>query len=115
LISHNGEWAIFASAGDMQDAVLAKAWLESDQQGPKPKLNSDSFVAIMVTKKKAYRMEEALAMWEITAPHTLGSGRDFARACLHLGMDAVKAVKVASELDVFTGGEVDVIEVASLI
>jgi hypothetical protein len=115
LISHKGEWAIFASAGDMQDGILAREWLDGDQKDPKPKLNADSFVAIMVTKKKAYRMEEALVMWEIMAPHALGSGRDFARACMHLGMDAKRAVEVATELDIHTGCGMDSISVDRLI
>jgi ATP-dependent protease HslVU (ClpYQ) peptidase subunit len=41
--------------------------------------------------------------------HAIGSGRDFALAVLSMGYDAVKAVEVASELDAFTGGGVDVL------
>lgn len=39
----------------------------------------------------------------------IGSGRDFALAALHLGHDPVKAIEVATELDSFTGGGIDVL------
>lgn len=39
----------------------------------------------------------------------IGSGRDFALAILHLGQDPAMAVRVASELDCFTGSGVDVL------
>jgi|SanBayMetagenome_1026888.scaffolds.fasta_scaffold72386_2 20S proteasome alpha/beta subunit len=39
----------------------------------------------------------------------IGSGRDFALAVMQLGYDPVKAIEVASELDCFTGGGVDVL------
>jgi ATP-dependent protease HslVU (ClpYQ) peptidase subunit len=41
--------------------------------------------------------------------HAIGSGRDFALAAMHLGLDPVKAVEVASALDGHTGGGVDVV------
>lgn len=36
--------------------------------------------------------------------HAVGSGRDYALAAMHLGRDAVEAVRVAAEFDVNTGG-----------
>lgn len=41
---------------------------------------------------------------------TLGSGREYARAALHMGADAVEAVRVASALDVNCGNGVDILE-----
>ncbi|MBU3577526.1 hypothetical protein [Polynucleobacter sp. UK-Kesae-W10] len=37
----------------------------------------------------------------------MGSGRDYALAALHLGCDAVKAVQVACEFDVYSGRGID--------
>jgi ATP-dependent protease HslVU (ClpYQ) peptidase subunit len=39
--------------------------------------------------------------------HGIGSGRDFALAALHLGLDPIKAVELACELDAYSGGGVD--------
>lgn len=38
--------------------------------------------------------------------HAVGSGRDFAIAAMALGHDAIEAVKLAIELDCYSGGEV---------
>lgn len=37
----------------------------------------------------------------------MGSGRDYATTCMHLGMDAKAAVRVACELDVSCGNGID--------
>lgn len=103
--------AVFAFSGDLQDGILAIEWLEN-QTRPKPTLNAESFVGLLVFPGgKAYRMEEALAMWEIQAPHAIGSGSKFALTCMHLGMDAQEAVRIASELDTYSGGGIDAIDV----
>lgn len=44
--------------------------------------------------------------------HAIGSGCDYALAALHLGHDAVKAIEVASALDAYTGGGVDVLRLS---
>ena len=38
-----------------------------------------------------------------------GSGRDFAATALHLGYDAKNAIRIASELDQFTGNGMDAV------
>lgn len=43
--------------------------------------------------------------------HAIGSGRDFAIAAMSLNLDAEEAVKLAISFDVFSGGEVEVVEV----
>lgn len=39
----------------------------------------------------------------------MGSGRDFATTCMHLGMEAKEAVRIASELDMNCGNGIDVL------
>jgi hypothetical protein len=43
--------------------------------------------------------------------HAIGSGRDYALAAMSLGHDAESAVKLAISFDVYSGGEVEVVEV----
>ena len=38
--------------------------------------------------------------------YAIGSGRDFALAAMRMGADAKKAVKIASEFDIHTGGRI---------
>lgn len=44
----------------------------------------------------------------------VGSGSDIARTAMHLGNDSVRAVQIASELDVYTGGEIKSIVVTQV-
>lgn len=43
--------------------------------------------------------------------HAIGSGRDFALAAMSLNLGAEEAVKLAISFDVYSGGEVEVVEV----
>lgn len=45
-------------------------------------------------------------------PQAFGSGASYAVAAMHLGHSPAEAVKVASKLDVYTGGEIQVINIA---
>jgi ATP-dependent protease HslVU (ClpYQ) peptidase subunit len=50
---------------------------------------------------------------EFEGPHfAMGSGRDFAHTCMHLGMSAAEAVRVACELDLGCGNGIDTLELA---
>lgn len=40
--------------------------------------------------------------------HAVGSGRDYAVAAMHLGLSAKDAVKVACELDCYSGGTINI-------
>jgi hypothetical protein len=42
----------------------------------------------------------------VDAPFAFGSGEDFAFAALHLGKNAEDAIKVAEDLDLYTGGPI---------
>ena len=48
--------------------------------------------------------------YEVEQPFSIGSGSDFAIASMKSGSSAEEAVRVATELDVFSGGEVKVFE-----
>lgn len=48
--------------------------------------------------------------YEVEQPFSIGSGSDFAIAAMKSGSSAEEAVKIATELDVFSGGEVKVFE-----
>lgn len=53
------------------------------------------------------------SVWtKITRPyHAIGSGRDFALAAMRLGKSAREAVEIAAEFDIYTGGNIDVVDI----
>jgi hypothetical protein len=44
-------------------------------------------------------------------PNALGSGAPYALGALHAGVDVVKAVEIAAQLDVFSGGEIKAVDI----
>jgi len=70
------------------------------------------FQALAVTEEgDAYLLtldeeESCLHVTEVSTREAMGSGEDFAIAAMHMGRDAIEAVAVASDLDVFTGGPI---------
>jgi len=49
----------------------------------------------------------------ITRPyHAIGSGRDFALTAMRLGQPIGRAIEIAAEFDVYTGGQIEVVKIA---
>ena len=64
-----------------------------------------SFELIIVTTKSVYSYHtDANDLLEIFHPTVLGSGGEFAQTALHMGKDAKASVKIAAEMDLFSGG-----------
>jgi hypothetical protein len=93
---------LYASAGDTSDGVLVRQWLDGEIPD-KPKIDEDSFVALIVSSDGAFRMEGKLVSWPVEAPHAIGSGREYAIAAMYLGKSAVEAVEIAALFDPNTG------------
>lgn len=52
----------------------------------------------------------SIEMFSVNDIFAIGSGRDFALSAMKMGYGAVDAVEHAAELDVYTGGEIQIIE-----
>ncbi len=64
------------------------------------------FEAIIITEDSAYvYYDNSNDLFNCLTKEALGSGYDFAHSALTLKMDAVKAVKHAASIDIFSGGE----------
>jgi hypothetical protein len=50
--------------------------------------------------------------YKITSPYAMGSGKQFALGALHAGKSAKEAVEIACRLDVWSGGEIQVVDIA---
>jgi len=44
-------------------------------------------------------------------PNAMGSGATYALGAMYAGADLVKAVEIASKLDIYTGGEIQLIDI----
>lgn len=105
---YNGD--LFGGAGDTQDILLAKEWLNKSEEIEKPKLE-ESFRALLVTTEGLYILEDKLIKMPCTEPFwAIGSGRDFAIAAMHLGYCAKDAIQISARFDLTTGGKITVLE-----
>lgn len=108
---------LFGFAGSAGYGALVYEWLcHGAKLKQKPKLleGDDGIEAILVTPGgEVSLMDNYLAPIPVTGSVTaIGSGGDKARALMRAGMGAEEAVRfiVAEELDVYTGGEVQTLQ-----
>lgn len=103
---------LLGASGDARYTAAAMDWVECmDKDAPFPRSpDKDETVYVMHVhpdgKLDVYFNCEHPTRVE-SPYYALGSGRDFALAAMHLGYEAVWAIKVASELDINTGMGVD--------
>jgi ATP-dependent protease HslVU (ClpYQ) peptidase subunit len=106
----NGSLIGFSGSLDVGVAILR--WFKSDcKEDYWPELQYENVECnvLVVSPDGIVKMYERYPVAVVMEQdiHAIGSGRDFALAAMHLGLDPVKAVEVASALDGFTGGGVD--------
>jgi ATP-dependent protease HslVU (ClpYQ) peptidase subunit len=101
-----------AGASDVAVAILR--WFEngrSDDDWPELQYDSTECSVLVVEPDGVVSMYERYPIPIVMEQemHAIGSGRDFALAAMLLGCDPAKAVDVASALDCYTGGGIDVV------
>lgn len=106
-----------AGAGELSFIMQMVDWLESGAvpaNFPAAQRDKDDWQPVIVVRDKTvFRYERTpFPLKQEGKFYAAGSGRDFALATMHLGHDAVKAVEVASALDVNTGMGVDTVRFA---
>lgn len=104
----DGGPALIGVSGSEGDAMRVIEWVKKGMlDDTRPQLPPDSLNAILVTEGGAFRLDSQLHPLKITEPfHAIGNGRDFAMAAMHLGHDAVAAVKVACVYDIYTSAPI---------
>lgn len=107
---------MIAGAGNATAIQAMKDWilnLECDpEQFPKLREYGHDDVTIWVINRNGTLLRFEETPWPLhyhDQTFAEGSGRDFAYGALAMGADAVTAVKVASDYDVFCGRGVDVL------
>lgn len=62
---------------------------------------------LLISKRIAYRIEsQNMTPVEVKSPYAIGSGECFAMGAMLAGAGAEDAVRIASRLDIYTGGKV---------
>lgn len=105
--------------------VVGLAMLEWIREGSKiedfPKCQTADYSPVMVVSRGAngapvlhlYEGQPFPILFEETQ-RAMGSGRDYALAAMHLGFNAIDAVRVASVFDSGTGNGIDVLDFRDL-
>ena len=107
----NGRYAGFA--GEAQDWALVRDWFSAGEpKDAKPALSPD-FACIVVSGGGAYCLDDKLAALPLEpgANLAIGSGWRWAAAAMDFGRCAEDAVRYAITRDIYTGGDVDLVEV----
>jgi ATP-dependent protease HslVU (ClpYQ) peptidase subunit len=109
--------AVLAGAGSYESILLLKKHLEGNdlhdcEMIPEFEPGEMSGLLILETGE-AFVLEHRLVPMPTESPVAIGSGTDFAMAAMSLGKSATEAVKVACELDCFSGGRIKTFDIES--
>lgn len=115
-IFHISENVFFGGCGYREDNLAVKEYLELDpyiiNKIDRNKLElSDTFAGILIIKGLAYRIEQNLMKDPIMEKfHAVGSGAPFAIAAMHMGANAIEAVRISIIYDSDSYGDVQSIK-----
>jgi ATP-dependent protease HslVU (ClpYQ) peptidase subunit len=104
LTVRGDEVIAFAHAGDADMTYRLLTWMADGHPHDVDWKEAD-FGMIVITRNSAYvYASESNDFLEIETPVSMGSGSNFADVALHMGKDARASVKLAAEMDIFSGG-----------
>lgn len=95
---------VIGCAGNCEEIVKFKIWYR-DRTRPFPKMKG-SFEAICWTKDGLMRYTTSGVPIKFNPPYALGSGSDIAMGAMKAGVGARRAVEIATETDIYSGGHV---------
>lgn len=99
------EGTLVGVSGSPLHALLFFEWLREGNSNDEPILGK-AFRALRVSSLGVWFWDKQLTPVEVGAPAAIGSGARFAMGAMLAGATPEEAVRVAMELDPFTGGEV---------
>lgn len=106
---------IYGYTGELQCVPEFKDWLNGGQKDPLPNFaepEGSRLVVLLASKEGSYLYEDRCIPFKVSTPYAIGTGARFAMAAMMAGADAKRAVEIAIELDIYSGGEVHTIEVS---
>lgn len=111
-IAKRKDGALVGACGETCTASAFIRWFLDDEQGPKPELKTHTpecnAGAIVIRPNGKAEAHDQFGWHPIeTKYYAMGSGDAFAIMAMRLGQSATKAVKLASEFDVYTNSKVN--------
>lgn len=108
---HKVGGVVFAHAGDMFAGYRIRDFLRGggDIHDLKiPEIKRQDFVCLVFGGGNLYYLNSDLYLQKINSckPYAVGSGEQFALGAMYAGASAEEAVKIASKMDIRTGGRV---------
>lgn len=108
-----GRYRYAVYAGDVEQCLQVLDWLRKGSKGKtKPSLSEVQFLILDTRARSCILLENSLTPMPVPSPYAIGTGAQAAIAVMLLGHGARKAVEVASQLDIYTGGGVDAVSLA---
>lgn len=107
---------LYGAAGRLSTAQKFMAWVETGMDGDPPDFtdkdgdqNGKGFV-IIDSEIIEFGAHGAVDKIPLVTSYSIGSGAAYARGAMEAGLSAEEAVKVACEIDVFSGGPVQTLQ-----
>lgn len=100
---------VFGGAGKLSLVMKMLCQIETGSLESLEADTSDdtSAYGLLVGPKVSYRLDStSMIPMKFKGPYAIGSGEEFAMGAMLAGSTAAEAVKIASKLDVYTGGPV---------
>lgn len=103
---------MLGSAGNSEDVTAAEAWFNAGCPEKRPVLTSYIGIFIPDDGSSPQEYNEKLIQMALpsNSPWVAGTGKNFAMAAMLAGKDAVEAVRIAIQLDIYSGGDVNCYE-----
>lgn len=113
---------IYITAGDAAAADAAIQWYrDGAKPGSQPVVSKDEVWRLIVVTARGDRPVVTMYCndgpygFDLPLPQAIGSGSSYALAALDLGHSARTAVECAARRDVFTGGDIQVVDIRSVL
>ncbi|CAN0480243.1 unnamed protein product, partial [Phaeothamnion confervicola] len=89
-------------------------WVAGGREGEPPKCTGDDTWTMLIVDASGVRRIDAGAPYpySVPVPAAIGSGREYAITALDLGVSPREAVEAACKRDIWSGGEIMVVDIA---
>jgi ATP-dependent protease HslVU (ClpYQ) peptidase subunit len=100
---------LIGGAGNYAELLQVLVWL-TDDESEEPSLEDFAGLLVQPDGRAFVFSEDRVMIPLLEARYAIGSGRDFALSAMWYGATAAEAVRHASQFDVWTGPEVEIIQ-----
>lgn len=100
-----------SGCGCYYEITATAEYFKDIEKNDKPSIEESEFILLDTKQKRVWMLDKRLIPITVDSPFAIGSGSHFALAALTMGLDAVSAIRLASKLDINTGGGIEFITI----